>query len=115
MTDKQTMHDYLLDRLTKLDTPEECEIFLQDLCTFAEVDNMAQRLYSAKLMLEGKTYSQVIEETQISSATLSHQTRQRGLPHRYRKIIGQSFSFRRIRSFRTRGFLYLFLLYLLRL
>ena len=70
MTDKQTMHDYLLDRLTKLDTPEECEIFLQDLCTFAEVDNMAQRLYSAKLMLEGKTYSQVIEETQISSATL---------------------------------------------
>ena len=104
MTDKQTMHDYLLDRLTKLDTPEECEIFLQDLCTFAEVDNMAQRLYSAKLMLEGKTYSQVIEET-----------RQRGLPHRYRKIIGQSFSFRRIRSFRTRGFLYLFLLYLLRL
>ena len=30
---------------------------------------MAQRLYSAKLMLEGKTYSQVIEE--ISSATLS--------------------------------------------
>lgn len=71
MTDKQTMHDYPLDRLTKLDTPEECEIFLQDLCTFAEVDNMAQRLYSAKLMLEGKTYSQVIEETQISSATLS--------------------------------------------
>lgn len=71
MTDKKIMHDYLMDRLTKLETPEECEVFLQDLCTFAEVDNMAQRLYAAKLVLEGKTYAQVIEETHISSATLS--------------------------------------------
>lgn len=75
MIDQKVMHDYLLERLTKLETAEECELFLQDLCTFAEVDNMAQRLYSAKLMLEGSTYTQVEEETQISSATLSRVSR----------------------------------------
>ncbi len=75
MTEKNVMREYLLERLTKLSSPEETELFLQDLCTFAEVDNMAQRLYSAKLILEGKTYTQVAEETQISSATLSRVSR----------------------------------------
>ena len=32
---------------------------------------MAQRLYAAKLLLDNKTYEQVIEKTNISSATLS--------------------------------------------
>jgi TrpR-related protein YerC/YecD len=32
---------------------------------------MAQRLKSAKLLLEGKTYNEVIEQTDISSATLA--------------------------------------------
>jgi TrpR-related protein YerC/YecD len=32
---------------------------------------MAERLYAAQLLLEGKTYHQVISETSISSATLS--------------------------------------------
>ncbi len=68
--DKNVMHQYLLDRLTKLEE-KDVEIFLEDLCTKAEIENMAQRLYSAKLILEGKTYNQVSEETQISTATLS--------------------------------------------
>lgn len=75
MTDKNVMYGYLVDCLLKLDGKEECEALLSDLCTFAEIDNMAQRMYSAKLILEGKTYSEVIEETQISSATLSRVSR----------------------------------------
>lgn len=75
MTEKRIMRDYLLEILTKLHSKEECELFLQDLCTYAEIENMAQRLYSAKLILEGKTYTQVAEETQISSATLSRVSR----------------------------------------
>lgn len=70
MIDKKVMHEYLLDRLTKL-APEDAEAFLNDLCTYAEIENMAQRLYSAKMILEGKTYNQISEETQISTVTLS--------------------------------------------
>lgn len=75
MTEKNVMHEYLLERLVKIETREECELFLEDLCTYAEIENMEQRLYSAKLILEGKTYAQVAEETQISSATLSRVSR----------------------------------------
>ena len=36
---------------------------------------MAQRVCAAKLLMDGKTYNQVIEETDISSATLSRVSR----------------------------------------
>ena len=32
---------------------------------------MCQRLKAAKMFLEGKTYNEIIEETEISSATLA--------------------------------------------
>lgn len=70
MTDKKIMYEYLMDRLTKLDSGNVAA-FMQDLCTYAEIENMAQRLYSAKMILEGKTYNQISEETQISTVTLS--------------------------------------------
>ena len=54
-----------------LESVEECEALFADLCTRKEVANMAERLYAAQLLLEGKTYNQVISETSISSATLS--------------------------------------------
>ena len=58
-----------------LHTPEECENLFNDLCTNKEVEKMAERLYAAKLLMEGKTYNQVIAETDISSATLSRVSR----------------------------------------
>ena len=58
-----------------LQTAEECEILFADLCTNKEVEKMAERLHAAKLLLEGKTYNQVIEQTDISSATLSRVSR----------------------------------------
>lgn len=58
-----------------LQTPEECEILFADLCTNKEIEKMAERLHAAKLLLEGKTYNQVIEQTDISSATLSRVSR----------------------------------------
>lgn len=70
MIEKKVMHEYLLERLTKL-APQDVELFLQDLCTYAEIENMAQRLYAAKMILEGKTYNQITDETQISTVTLS--------------------------------------------
>lgn len=65
------MFDELYEALLKLETKEDCKLFLEDLCTKKEVENMAQRVQAARLLLEGSTYNQVIEKTGISSATLS--------------------------------------------
>ncbi len=61
--------------IVSLTTVDECKLFFADLCTNKEVEKMAERLYAAKLLLDGKTYNQVIAETDISSATLSRVSR----------------------------------------
>ena len=61
--------------ITKLDNAEDCQMLFEDLCTNKEVEKMAERLYAAKLLMEGKTYNQVIAETDVSSATLSRVSR----------------------------------------
>ncbi len=65
----------LFELLLKLENKEECTALFEDLCTRKEVENMAERAYAAKLLMEGKTYNQVIAETSISSATLSRVSR----------------------------------------
>ena len=65
----------LFETILRLRTQEDCAAFFADLCTEKEVRNMAERLAAAKLLLEGKTYLQVIEEVDISSATLSRVSR----------------------------------------
>ena len=61
--------------IASLKTPEECQVLFDDLCTHKEVEKMAERLYAAKLLMQGKTYNQVITQTDISSATLSRVSR----------------------------------------
>ena len=61
--------------ITQIQTPEQCADLFDDLCTRKEVENMAERVHAAKLLMEGKTYNQVIAETDISSATLSRVSR----------------------------------------
>lgn len=61
----------LYDEILKLETAEEAEIFLEDLCTIKELESMCQRLKAAKMLLSGKTYNEIVEETEISSATLA--------------------------------------------
>ena len=61
----------LYDEILKLETLEECEKFFDDLCTIKELESMLQRIRAAKMLLENKTYLEVVEETKISSATLS--------------------------------------------
>ena len=67
----QPMLEELYAELIKLETVEECESFLSDLCTMKELLSMGQRLKAAKMLLEVKTYNEVIEATDISSATLA--------------------------------------------
>ena len=69
--EKQEKIAELYRTLSGLTSVRECELLLEDLCTKKEVEKMAERLYAAKLLMEGKTYAQVIAETELSSATLS--------------------------------------------
>ncbi len=65
----------LFKAVLSLKNEQECQDFFDDLCTNKEIEQMAQRVCAAKLLMEGKTYNQVIEETDISSATLSRVSR----------------------------------------
>ena len=65
----------LFELILKLETTQDCQALFDDLCTDREVENMAERVYAAKLLMAGKTYNQVIAETEISSATLSRVSR----------------------------------------
>lgn len=67
--------DALYQLILSIDNMEDCKALFDDLCTHRELEKMAERVYAAKLLLEGKTYNQVIAETDISSATLSRVSR----------------------------------------
>ena len=61
----------LYQTIISLNDTEDCAELFTDLCTYKEIESMAQRLHAAELLLEGETYEQIIEKTGISSATLS--------------------------------------------
>ena len=65
----------LYSLISSIDSVEDCEILFEDLCTAKEIEQMAQRIKAAKLLIEGKTYNQVMEQCEISSATLSRVSR----------------------------------------
>lgn len=73
--DKQEKINDLYRIIASLNTEEECRDLFEDLCTQKELEKMAERIYAARLLLEGKTYNQVIAEADISSATLSRVSR----------------------------------------
>ena len=58
---------FLYETLLKLRTKEDCEKFFADLCTYKEIDSMAQRLTAAKMLLAGDTYGEIIKKTDIWS------------------------------------------------
>ena len=74
-TAKQDHIRQLFEIIMKLDNIDDCQALFDDLCTVKEVENMAERCFAAKLLLEGNTYSQVMAQADISSATLSRVSR----------------------------------------
>lgn len=88
MTNQEKIRD-LYEVLAGVSSPEDCEALLEDLCTRKEVEKMAERIYAARLLLQGKTYAQVIGEADISSATLSRVSRCIQYGTGYRKTLGE--------------------------
>ena len=73
--DKQEKIENLYRAIVALEDTQQCAELFEDLCTTKEIEKMAERLYAAKLLMEGNTYSQVMAQTEISSATLSRVSR----------------------------------------
>ena len=65
----------LYELIAQISDPEDIQALFDDLCTRKEVANMAERVHAARLLLAGNTYSQVMAQADISSATLSRVSR----------------------------------------
>lgn len=75
MDHKTEKIEKLFRLILSLDNMEDCRAFFDDLCTKKELEKMAERVFAAKLLMEGNTYNQVIANADISSATLSRVSR----------------------------------------
>lgn len=72
-TDKKM--EYLFRGILSLNSVEECKAFFDDICTITELIDMSNRLTAAKMLSDDKTYSEVIEKTGLSTATISRVNR----------------------------------------
>lgn len=65
------MTQRLYEVLAKLDNADDVRKFFEDACTIKEILEIAQRLETAVLLDEGKSYKDISSMTGVSSATVS--------------------------------------------
>ncbi len=65
----------LYRQIASLDDVDACYRFFQDLCSITELRAIEQRFDVAKLLYDGKVYTEIVEETGASSATISRVNR----------------------------------------
>ena len=63
--------DALVDAILRLETNEEANRFIRDLCTLTEIREMAQRWAVVRLLDAGHHYAQISRETGASTATIT--------------------------------------------
>jgi TrpR-related protein YerC/YecD len=63
--------DRLFEAILSLETVEECYKFFEDVCTVKEIQDIAQRLKAAGMLMNGENYTVVSKETGMSTATIS--------------------------------------------
>ena len=68
---KKEKNDRLYQAILQLKDPQECYDFFQDLCTVSELRSMEL----ASLLNDGMIYSDILEQTGASSATISRVNR----------------------------------------
>ena len=78
---KKPKSDNLYRAILMLQTEEEAYRFFQDLCTVTELRAMEQRFEVAVLLQGGMVYSDILERTGASSATISRVNRSLALGH----------------------------------
>jgi TrpR-related protein YerC/YecD len=72
---KSTDFNNLYDAVLSLTSREDCKIFFEDICTIKELETMSQRLEVAKMLLDGKTFNEIVAATGASTTTISRVNR----------------------------------------
>ena len=67
--------DYLFKAILALENAEECYDFFEDLCTIQELKAISQRLVVAKMLSEKCVYTDIVNATGASTATISRVNR----------------------------------------
>ena len=67
--------DALFRSVLLLESEDESRAFFEDLCTIKEIQDMAQRLETARLLYSGKSYQEISRQVGISSTTISRVSR----------------------------------------
>ena len=67
--------EFLYRGILTLQSVEECRCFMEDLCTPSELAEMSRRLQAAKMLKENYIYSEIAEQTGLSTATISRVNR----------------------------------------
>ncbi len=67
--------DFLFEGILQLKTLDECYAFFEDLCTVSEITEMSKRLHAARMLTENSVYTEVTEQTGLSTATISRVNR----------------------------------------
>ena len=65
----------LYNAILSLENEDECRLFFEDICTMKELETMSQRLEVAKMLLEGKTFNEIVSATRASTTTISRVNR----------------------------------------
>ncbi|MBR2339142.1 MAG: TrpR-like protein, YerC/YecD [Clostridia bacterium] len=72
---KDDYTDFLFDAILQLKTREECYQFFEDLCTVSEIKSMSQRIAVAKMLNDKCIYTEIVNKTGASTATISRVNR----------------------------------------
>ncbi len=75
---KNISNDRFFEAVLSLRDMEECRKFFQDACTPKEIQAIAQRFAVAEMLYNKCVYSDIVEETGASTATISRVARSWG-------------------------------------
>lgn len=67
--------DDLFEAVLCLETIDECYDFFEDLCTVPELKSLSQRFQVAKMLNDHHVYSNIVNTTGASTATISRVNR----------------------------------------
>lgn len=67
--------DRLFRAIMTLENLEDCYTFFDDICTINELQDMAQRLDTAFLLSQGKSYQAISQQVGVSTATIGRVSR----------------------------------------
>lgn len=69
--ENRIMIKHFIEAVLTLQTVEECEKFFKDVCSSNELDKMSRRFEIARMICDGRTYREIIQETDTSNMMIS--------------------------------------------